>query len=75
MIEQVCGYTCTHWPSGLAHEMWRTARPKNPGLVSSSITGNVMLLASTWEGNLVSSITKNITMLINDKHGMRSMWL
>ena len=53
----MCGYVCTHWPSGLAHEMWRTARPRNPGLVSSSITGNVMLLASTWEGNLSSKQT------------------
>ena len=57
MIEQVCGYTFINWPSGLAHEMWRTARPRNPGLVSSSINGNVMLLLSTWEGNLSSKQT------------------
>ena len=50
--------------------MWRTAWPRNPGLVSSSITGNVMLLGFTWEGNLssVGSITKKITMLINDNY-------
>ena len=69
MIQQVCE-CLVHWPFGLAHEMWRTAWPRNPGLVSSSITGNVMLLAFTWEGNLssVRSITKKITILINDNY-------